>query len=476
MSIFRSISSLALLLLPGLAHAQGISAPVVGTGRSSAATADPTAAYFNPAMSAFVGKAQLMLGGYLVLGDVGYEREYRAVYQRADSLDFALPIPADSVTADKRGFQGAVGSTPFAGAPNLFLALPFAGKKLTFGFGTYVPYAAIVSYPEDGPQRFQLRRAFIAATQFTPTISWRPHPRVAIGAGVSYVLGYAELSRVQDFATLQDLGTALEGLEQTNDFGPEAPPGVRELDVMARPIALRGLWAHGVTFNAGFAVEPVDGFTIGASYQHSFDLEYNGSFELDMDDDFFTQDLASQGLAYPRRVRGDAELSVPFPNAIRVGLRWAPWSSFAVGVDGVYTFWSRVRSYDVVVRSDALAQPEVGLGSDSSIRLVRNWKNTVGVDVFGEVRVAKSATVYGRLGFSQGAVPDETVDASSPDGDRLRVIGGVTFDISEGVTLLGELGVQTIFERTVAASEFDLGNGTYTLTLGHGGVSLFFAL
>ena len=44
--------------------------------------------------------------------------------------------------------------------------------------------------------------------------------------------------------------------------------------------------------------------------------------------------------------------------------------------------------------------------------------------------------------------------------------------MSGNVSLLVDLGVQHVLERHVVGSDFDLANGTYNMTLVHGGLSL----
>ncbi len=452
-------------------EAQGLSTPTVGTNESTAATADSSAVYFNPAMTAFgTGDAELFLGATLVIGDIRYRRDYRATYQRPDSLDFALPIEPSAIDQDKAGSAEQVQSNPVAPAPMLFATVPIDGQRLddrlVLGFGAYSPYAAILSFPEDGAQRFQLTDAIIATVFVTPTLSFRVSEAFSIGAGVSYVGGFAEIRRVQDFAALADVGGALARppISQTNDFGPDAPPGVRELDVMARPFVLRRAFAHEGTFNVGIAVQPATGLRLGLSYQHSTRMRFRGEFELDMDDDFFTQDLASQGLEFKPRVVGDATLRFTLPRIIRFGASLQ--NEFGgVALDVAYTFWSQVDSFQVTATSPDLAQPEVGLGSTTTIRLPRDWRNTIGVDGVGHLNPSRSFRMWGRIGFRQAAVPDSTIDVASPDGNRIVIGGGGAIRASRKVSLIGDFGAQIVPERRVVASDYDLGNGTYRLML-----------
>jgi long-chain fatty acid transport protein len=95
--------TLALTLASGAASAQALTSPNVGTGLSGAATADPAAVWWNPAMLGFLDRPTILIGGSLIAGDAQYTRERRATYQRADGLGFALPVSAQSVDASRTG-------------------------------------------------------------------------------------------------------------------------------------------------------------------------------------------------------------------------------------------------------------------------------------------------------------------------------------------------------------------------------------
>ena len=454
------------LFAPTTAAAQGLSTPTIGTGQSTTATRDAAAVYFNPAMTAFLEAPTILVGGSLIVGDLRIQRERRATYQRADSLDFALPIDPARIDQTKTGDAEQVVGHPIGVAPTAFGTHPFADGKLTAGLGVYAPYAAIVKYPYDGPQRWQLQQATIAAIHFSPTIAWRAHRRFAIGAGASYVLGFAELRKIQDFAAVDDVGRALETFGQTNDFGADAPPGVRELDVMARPFALRRAWAHGGTFHVGAAAEPVDGFHLGVTYHHGVLLRYRGDFTLDMNDPFFTDDNESQGLDFAPRVTGDATLRVRLPGALLFGMDLELANGRAgIGLQLAYTLWSQLDSFDVKATSPDLAQPDVGLTDTTRISLARRWENTLGIDVIGRFRATDAVTLWARGGFRQSAVPDETIDAASPDGDRIVAGVGGRVRLTERYAIIGDASVQTTLKREVVGSDFDLGNGSYRLTL-----------
>jgi long-chain fatty acid transport protein len=290
---------------------------------------------------------------------------------------------------------------------------------------------------------------------------------VSFGAGLSYVFGVAELWRVQDFAGLGDVGAGLAAppVNQANDYGANAPPGVRELDAMARPIAIRNAIAHAATFNLGVASEPLSGLRLGLAYQHRTRMYFRGPFTLDMDNDFFDQDLEKQGLKYPPRVRGDAEIALTLPSALRAGASWQVSPRIGLGVNAVYTFWSQLESIRVTVRSPDLVQAQLGLPDHSVVDFPRRFKNTIGADLLLRVGVTRNLSLWAPVGYRSAAAPDSTIDASTIDGDRLVFGFGGAYQLSPRYAVLGDANFQTIVPRRVVGSDNDLGNGKYWLNI-----------
>lgn len=466
-AVCAAVASLATLTAAPTALASGLSAPSVGTNRSNPTSEDPSAIYWNPAMLGFQREyPQLMLGANLIFGSIRYTRDYRGIYQRPDSFDFALPIDPQDIDPSKSGPQASGNHLVFGPQPDLFLSIPVKDTGLVAGFGLYAPFTAIVDFPDDGAQRFTIQDALIATVYMTPSLAFQISDMFSVGAGVSLVLGYAELTRVQDFAEVSDLGDGLSGppVNQENDFGPDAPIGVRELDVLARPTEFKHMVATGVTFNLGAALDLGRG-RVSAAYQHSAQLDFRGDFVLNMNDDFFTQDLAAQGLEFPPIVKGDASLSFTLPNMIHLGGafdvtdRWRLTGAFS------YYFWSQLEAFNVVLRSDDLAQPDIGIGRTTSIALERQWQNTVALQGIVAHDLSQKTEVWGLAGYQSNAVPDETLDASSPDGNRLEFGLGLAYDLSERIDMILDSKIQHVLTRENRASNYDKGNGKYGLTL-----------
>ncbi len=464
----------ALTLLPARALASGFAAPIVGPTRAGVSTVDPVGVHLNPGSLGFIDGAQILGGGHLVLGSLRYQRERRATYQHADSLDFVLPIDPLAVDTQKRGQDVSVSDNPVGLIPAAFAAVPIARVPgLTAGFGVYVPYAAQVSLPKTGPQRFQLVQATLGAVFVSAALALRVHKRVSLGLGGSYVNGFANLSKVQDLATLPDIGQALarRPIGQANSFGLDADPAVRELDTMARPFQFKSGTAHGVTGRVGITATPIDRLWLGASYEHTTALNFRGKFSLDMNDPFFTQDLASQGLKYPALVKGKASLSFVLPRVARLGMRYefgAPRNgkpSSSIALEGMYTGWSSIDHFDVRIKSKDLKQEALGLPSSTGFKLRRDWHDTFGGIVRGRHALSDAFELWAMLGCESGASPDATIDAASPDGTRVSFGGGLSQQMMEGLSLVLDSHVQTVLERRVVSSDYDLANGTYAVRL-----------
>jgi len=458
-----SLAALAVLSAAASARASGLDAPMVGSGQSGPTTRDGAAVHWNPANLAFMKRGEFFGGLMLVAGDIRYQRNYTGTYQTPDTLEFKTPLSPGNVDMTKSGYADQVKANPLAPLGNIFVVLPPIKNRLVFGVGVYVPYGAPLKFDKNGPQALQLQQAFIVASHVTASAAVRLHDIISLGAGVSYVLGFAELAKLQDFGSVQEFGDGLNKLGQTNDFGPNAPTDVRELGTLSRPIALKKAFSHGVSFNVGVTINPTKKLTLALAYQHGAKMNYKGKFAIDMNDPFFTQDLAAQGLKYKPLVQGDASLQFNLPKRITVGAAYDINEKWRV--DGFFQFvtYSDLNAFVVTTSSPDLAQKALGIGETLKVTLPRNWKNTVWVEGSVRFRPTTRLLTSATLGYQSAASPDKTIDTASPDGHR--IIGGVGggFEVSQRVVLYADARFQGIVPRTVTTSDHDLGNGQYKL-------------
>ena len=453
--------------MSNVAHASGIDLPAVGTGLSGPTTADAAAIYWNPAMLTRRDRGEVLFGTGVVGGHVTYQRDRLGDYQYADTFQFSDPIDEAYVDASRSGPDEKVSTLPAAPTGDLFLVSGPIADRLVLGLAAFVPYAAPLNFADDGPQRFALQDAFIVVTQFTGAAAVQLQPSLSLGATVSYVSGLGEISRIQDFAGVEPFGTALSNppISQQNAFGVDAPSTVRELDVLARPFSLTDGLSHGVDFSVGLAVFPRDDLIFGLAYQHGSRLNFRGDFAMDMDDPFFTDDLAAQGLKYPQQVQGEGRLSFRLPNRLTGGASIRTSDAVSIDLSAAWIHWSALKSFDLVLTSPDLAQPDLNVPDTIAAELPRNWTDTVHAEARISVQTSEKLLIAGTAGYQSPASPDSTIDAASPDGHRL--LGGLTtaFGLSERTRLITDAELQGILPRTVTESDFDLGNGTYTMVI-----------
>ena len=445
----------------------GIAAPVVGGSDAGNLRARAAQVWWNPAAMALAEGAQLSVSGHLVVGRIAHERERRALYQEADGFVFALPVPEDAVDPTRSGWAPPAVATPLALSPALFYMAPVGAGAWRWGAGLHTPYAALASYPAMGAQRYAVREATLLTGYGTVAIAYAPSPRWSVGAGVSGVVGFAELSRVQDFAALVDVGQALANppIAQPNALGPDAPPALRELDVLSRPLSFHRGIATALTFHAGVQAAVTRDLRVGTTYHHGAPLNFRGRFRLNLDDPFFTRDLASQGLQYPALVTGDASLSMALPAQLRQTAMWALGQGWSLDAELAWVRWSAVRAYDVRARSPALAQPEVGLGETTRVRIERGWRDGWQGELGVHRELPGAQRWHVGVGWHQGVVPTATMDAASPDGPRVVLRGGVSLPVGEGQRVIVDGVLQQVLPQRVRDSRYDLANGRYALTL-----------
>lgn len=456
------------------ARASGFDVPTVGTSASSPTTADAASVHFGPATMTGLSRVQLQTGAMLLAGDVRYARTRRAAYQYEDGLALASPVSAGAIDVTKTGDAATVSTQPIAPAGYLFVAGPVIPDRFWLGGGLYAPYAAVLDFPADGPQRWQVIDATLLVSQATISAAVKVHPRVSLGASVSYVGTLLEMYRIQDFAALDTLGDALAAppINQVNSLGSDAPPDVRELETLSRPIWLQRTVGHAVTFQAGLSVRAGRAVDIAAHYQHSTRVRARGRFTLDMNDPFFTDDLEAQGLDFPARVEGDSTVIFTLPKRLTVGVGAPVHPRVRLDVQASWARWSDLDAFDITLESPDFEQPALGLGTQQRASIARDFVDAVDLRVLSTTSITKKGDLIAALGYASPAAPTETVDTITPDGHHLLGSVGYRHRFNTRFTLIADASFNYMLPREVSDSRDDLGNGTYNFFLSAVGLHL----
>ncbi len=456
------------------AAASGFDVPTVGTSVSGPTTADAAAVHFNPAMLSGLAQPQLLGAAQLIVGRVQYTRSRQGAYQYADGLELQAPISPSAYDPTKTSTAASVSTTPIAPSGYLFAAGPVIKDRLWLGGGLYAPYAAVLEFPDDGAQRWQVIDATLLVSQAMFSVAVRAHDKVSLGASIGYVGTLLEMHRLQDFAALETLGDALAAapISQPNSLGPNAPTEVRELETLSRPIWLQRTVGHSVTFNAGVVVHPGKDLDLALSYQHGTRVRAKGRFVLDMDDPFFTTDLEAQGLDFPARVKGTSRVTFRLPKRLTVGIGGPVHPK--VRLDGVLTWsrWSDLKAFDITLNSEDFEQPALGLGAQQSAVIVRDFNDALDAKLQVRGAVGRGGQLLGSVGYASPAAPTSRVDVITPDGHHVIASVGYRQQLPRQLALIFDTTVNYMVPRRVEDSVADLANGEYRFLLAAFGVHL----
>jgi len=167
------------------ARASGFDAPQVGSAQSGPVTVDPAATWWNPAQLGYLDRAELEIGVGVIVGAVSYQRERLGQYQFEDNLDFAEPIDPADLDPSKTGTAHKERSIPVGPIGDVFFAIPAIRDRLVFGVGASIPYAAILNWSKDGPQRFAGQSILLTAPHLSLAMAVQAHKVISLGVSVS---------------------------------------------------------------------------------------------------------------------------------------------------------------------------------------------------------------------------------------------------------------------------------------------------
>lgn len=176
------------------AHAGGLYFAARGVrplGRGGAFVAgadDAGAVYYNPAGLAYAGHQLLIDAAWL---------QYSDTFQRQAILHQVDPNTGQPTgTTFEQTFPAVHGTTPVLPIPTLAYTDNFGLQRWNFAAAAWAPYAAITSYPETvggqpAPQRYSLISLDGSALAVVGAYgSYRPSPKLALGAGLEMLTGF----------------------------------------------------------------------------------------------------------------------------------------------------------------------------------------------------------------------------------------------------------------------------------------------
>ena len=406
--------------------AAGSSLPAFGEGfrildQSASATAqggafaaqadDPSAVHYNPAALTDLPGLQMTAGTLLVNGNIDFRPISGPAIEGDFGSTFANPPPSSFFVSARLGD---------------LLSPSF--DSLTLGLGVYSPFGNITRYPRDSSLAPVLTRAASPILDITPTVAFRVHPMLALGAGLdiytfSDAFGEGHVEVQQTAADLARAGF------------PFAPDD--DIEINGQDTALG--YHAGLLFTPWRNEQGQPLVNVALIYRSRATLNLKGQF-----------------LNKSRGVVLGAQADLNLPQVVTAGL--AVWPirdtrrEWKLEVDVDYADWTSFDHLDVTLSNGAvLPNP-------------RNWQSTYVVMAGTEYTFIKPAllpsweiAIRGGYVFADSPVPERTFRPDVPDSNSHSYSAGIGLLCRDGGTFLGVIPCSTGQEGFgLAAIGFDV--------------------
>lgn len=411
------------------ASASGILVARFGAEHGHPTTPDVTAIYYNPAGLALRGGTRLYVDGAFAYRTVTYIRPVGAIDHPNTTT------PADGVAAN----SGQADLTNYLASPFIGVASDLGVPNLSVGAAFYTPFGGVADWKKrdqpgpypgavDGPARWSSIEGTIRSSYVSGAVAYRiPSLRLSLGLSGNAVMSTIDTVRARNVNGTDDLvsstGAPLEGRSIIDVKGTHASIGV------------------------GVVVEPTDAVWIGASYQSQPNF---GEMTLG--------GKLRQKLGGAAEATDEVEVIQALPDVIRAGVRVRPTKESEVRLFGDFARWSVLENQCLLGKNvpdrKCAFNADGSLAADGSgvlLNLPRNWKNAFGVRAGGSIWVKPELEVFFGAGYDGNAVPDETIDPSLFDMDKVSASFGARVELLDKKLLVDASWNQVVyFERKVS--------------------------
>lgn len=282
-------------------------------------------------------------------------------------------------------------STPVP-VPNAYVSRALSSKAYV-GFGFYAPYGLGISWenPDDFVGRTVLHELSLRSFFLTPSIALKLSDMVSVAVGVSLVPATVYLKRT--------LGAADNGqvLFPTSRYSKEGT------------VEVAGS-AFGVGANAGVQLTLIDNLKIGLALRSAVDLSFSGDANFDLPEEVTPEIKAN----FPDQ---GGTANVTLPHSISFGIGWVQ-RGLTIEASTQITLWN---SYDELRLNFETGRPTPSSASP------RDWTVVPMFRLGGQYMIDQLALRAG-VAYDVSPAPDETVDPTLPDNDRIIFSLGSGYD------------------------------------------------
>lgn len=380
----------------------------LGRGGAFVAGADDLGAiWYNPAGIVATPTSLLLDGSWI---------DYSVTYTRSAMTTSAPPTQTTFVQT----LPTVNGGTPFLPIPTIAGSYRWgSSQKFAVAGGVYAPDAALLSYPEDGPQRYSLislNGSILAVVG--GWFAYQPSPKFQVGAGVQMLTGF---------------------LRTTVDFSACAPDHFMCAQEDPNYDALGKLSTNPIfapSANAGMTWIPKHIVRVGVSGQAPFVVDSGATVDVRLPTAVFFDNAHQNG--------NSAHVHLDLPPVLRVGVELRPLESDDLRVELAYVreFWSVQKSLDITpqgITIDGITgfPPKFGVGP---ISVPRGMQDTNSVRLGGEYSYwLKGFHLAARAGvaYETSSLPTNYVTPFTIDNDKVVASLGGSIYVGEHLRLDG---------------------------------------
>jgi long-chain fatty acid transport protein len=396
----RYLICLLVLVISQSVFASGFMVARFGGEHGHPMTDNPTALYYNPAALTLGKGTRLYIDATLAYRSVTYTRPAGAI------SDLGGNTPTDALSVN----SGTAQLNNWAAAPFMGLATDFGVKGLGVAIGISVPFGGGASWSpndgltedqksdyiggEDGVQRWWSIDSSLKTIYYTLAVAYQVHKKISFGLALNYVSSSIDTIRGKTVDGSDDLLNSTGGLKEGRSY----------------------LSAKGKHFSlgAGLLYQPNKDWRIGYSYQSQPDFG-----EMRMSGTLNISQGNQPGSSTPK------DLLQEIPDLHRFGIAWRMSSKVELRLFGDYIGWSALENQCIVEKGETCSiDPKTGKGK-AVLNIIRQWEDAWGLRLGASYWLNDDFELYTGGGYDGNAAPDQGVDPSLFDMDKISLAAGL---------------------------------------------------
>lgn len=277
-------------------------------------------------------------------------------------------------------------------------AMMSLSPDLKVGMSITVPWGLATEYPDNWVGRYHGVESELRTINFQPTVSYRVHPMLTLGAGVQIQYARARLSQMTDAATAIRRRTGL-------------PLSPGSMDAYGRLTGDDIGWGA----VAGVMFEPMKGTRVGLSYRSAVHHELEGDIQFSGLPAAFRSALPSS----------NASAKVVIPEVASLGAYHELNDRWAVMADVSWTNWSRF--HELRINFD---NPALGASVTEE-----KWEDSWFFSVGAAYKLTDNLTLRAGAAYDQSPTPAADRTPRIPDEDRYWLSAGASIKFNDMLTV-----------------------------------------